>query len=124
MIHLDTSALVGALTGPRAAGPTLRRFFADGERLGISTIVLYEWWRGPRTRAELEDQETFFRSTQAFPLGWNEAAIAAKIHRQLRTTRNRSNDIAIAACAIAHAAALWTLNPRDFADIPGLELIG
>lgn len=123
MIHVDTSALVAALTGPRTAGPELRRFLADGERLGISTIVLYEWWRGPRTREELRDQEAFFPSTRAFPFGWNEAAIAAKIHRQLKTARNRSNDLAIAACAIAQNAALWTLNPRDFADIPGLELV-
>jgi predicted nucleic acid-binding protein len=31
-------------------------------------------------------------------------------------------DIAIAACAIEHRAALWTLNERDFEDIPGLML--
>ena len=123
MIHVDTSALVSALTGPRTAGPALRQFFADGERLGISTVVLYEWWRVPRTRQELEDQEAFFPSTRAFPFGWNEAAIAAEIHRQLKPTRKRGNDIAIAACAIAQNAALWTLNPRDFADIPGLELV-
>jgi predicted nucleic acid-binding protein len=28
----------------------------------------------------------------------------------------------IAACAIVRGAALWTLNPRDFDDIPGLKL--
>jgi len=31
-------------------------------------------------------------------------------------------DLAIAACAMTHDAALWTLNMEDFADIPGLEL--
>jgi predicted nucleic acid-binding protein len=31
-------------------------------------------------------------------------------------------DLAIAACALAHDAALWTLNPNDFADIPDLSL--
>lgn len=25
-------------------------------------------------------------------------------------------------CAITHDAALWTMNPQDFRDIPGLEL--
>jgi predicted nucleic acid-binding protein len=123
VIHIDTSALVGALTGPHSAEAELRRFVADGERLGISAIVLYEWRRGPRTREELADQEALFPSTQACPFGWNEAAIAAAIHRRLRATRKRGSDIAIAACAIAQNAALWTLNPRDFRDIPGLELV-
>lgn len=31
-------------------------------------------------------------------------------------------DIAIAACAIVRDAELWTLNPADFRDIPGLRL--
>jgi len=31
-------------------------------------------------------------------------------------------DLAIAACALTHEAALWTLNPEDFRDIPGLRL--
>ena len=35
---------------------------------------------------------------------------------------SREIDIAIAACAIRHEAALWTLNTADFADIPGLRL--
>ena len=35
---------------------------------------------------------------------------------------NRNTLVAIAACAIEHGAALWTLNPEDFQDIPGLTL--
>jgi predicted nucleic acid-binding protein len=31
-------------------------------------------------------------------------------------------DIAIAACAIEQRARLWTLNPEEFRDLPGLEL--
>ena len=31
-------------------------------------------------------------------------------------------DLAIAACAIAREVPLWTLNRKDFADIPGLML--
>jgi len=37
--------------------------------------------------------------------------------------RGREIDIAVAACAIANGAAIWTLNPADFRDIPGLHVI-
>ena len=61
-------------------------------------IVLYEWLRGPRTVAELRVQEELF-------------------------PRGRDLDLAVAACALVHEAALWTLNPKDFIDVPGLKLV-
>lgn len=124
MIHIDTSALINALTGPRPEAPTLRGFVADGMRIGIATIVLYEWWRGPRTRQELADQEALLPSAAAIPFGTREALLAAELYGRLKRPRRREIDIAIAACAIAQGAALWTLNPADFRDIPGLELAG
>jgi predicted nucleic acid-binding protein len=51
-----------------------------------------------------------------------EAALAAELYRKVKHARGREIDLAIAAIAIANSAALWTLNPRDFRDIPGLEL--
>jgi predicted nucleic acid-binding protein len=124
MIHLDTSALIAALTGPRPAAPALRSWISDGERLGVSTLVLYEWWRGPRSPQELADQETMLPAAGAVPFTRREAELAAVVYRRLKRPRQRELDIAIAACAIANGAALWTLNPRDFRDIPGLELAG
>jgi len=123
MIHLDTSALIAALSGPCSHAATLRRFVSDGERLGVSAIVLYEWWRGPRTDDELDAQEALLPARSACQFGFAEAALAATIDRRLRRSRHREIDVAIAACAIIQQAALWTLNPRDFADIPGLELV-
>jgi predicted nucleic acid-binding protein len=122
MIHLDTSALVAAFGESAAAFERLRHFVAAGERPGVSSIVLYEWWRGPRRSQELADQEALLPSKTAFVFGTREAQLAAEIYRRLKRPHRRGVDIAIAACAIANAAALWTLNPRDFRDIPGLEL--
>jgi predicted nucleic acid-binding protein len=124
MIHLDTSALIAALTGDRVALPTLRRLVTDEVRLGVCSIVLYEWWRGPRADDELADQERLVPSSAAVPFGPAEAQVAAEIYLQLSRPRPRAADIAIAACAITQGAALWTLNPADFRDIPGLELAG
>lgn len=123
MTHLDTSVLVDALTGPRRSAPALRALIAGGERLSFSTLVLYEWRRGPRHPDELRVQEALFPSDEATPFGRPEAALAADLYRRVRRARGREVDLAIAASAILRDAALWTLNPGDFADIPGLRVL-
>lgn len=123
MIHLDTSALIAALTGRRTAAPVMRGFISDGIRLGISAPVLYEWLRGPRTEDELSAQELLLPRRAAFAFGADEARLAADLYRRMARPRQREIDIAIAACAMANGASLWTLNPHDFSDIPGLTLV-
>ena len=123
MIHLDTSALISSLSGARVSAPILRGFVSDGIRLGISTLVLYEWWRGARTEQELRDQQTLFPAAAAFGFGLREARLAADLYRRVKRPRQREIDLAIAACALTQGAALWTLNPKDFQDIPDLEVV-
>ena len=48
MIHLDTSVLVDALTGPKRSAPRLRGAIESGERVLLTALVLYEWLRGHR----------------------------------------------------------------------------
>lgn len=122
MIALDTSALVASLCGPCPALPRLMALTEAGENLVLPALVRYEWLRGPRQPAELELQEEYFPVAEAISFSGVEAEISARLFRQLPRARVRAMDIAIAACALSHEAALWTLNPRDFADIPGLRL--
>jgi predicted nucleic acid-binding protein len=124
VIHLDTCVLVDALTGPRRSAPALRALIADGERISFSSLVLYEWLRGPRRPEELRAQEALFPGDDAAPFGRAEASVASELYRLVRRPRGREIDLAIAATAILQDAALWTLNPRDFADIPRLRLRG
>lgn len=122
MIHLDTSVLIDALAhGHRSLGK-VRREIESGERLAFSALVLYEWRRGPRTPDELEMQEALLPAAGAIPFGPIEALQAADLYRILARPRARATDLAIAACALVHGAALWTLNPEDFEDVPGLML--
>jgi predicted nucleic acid-binding protein len=123
IIHIDTSALVDALTGPRRSLGTLIDLTERGHRIGLSSIVLYEWLRGPRTRAELSAQEELFPSERAAAFGAAEAAIASSLYKKVSRARGREIDLAVAASAIANGAAIWTLNPADFRDIPDLRLV-
>ena len=123
MIHLDTSFLVDSLSGPQRSRLKLREWIDRRERILISTLVLYEWWRGPRLGEEIEAQEALFPAMKAIPFGPEEAEVAAELYRQVHRPRGRELDLAIAACALLHDAALWTLNTSDFGDIPGLRLV-
>jgi predicted nucleic acid-binding protein len=120
VILLDTSALIDALTGPRRSAAFLRAAIERGERIQAPTLVLYEWLRGPRSIQELEAQEALFPRKRAPAFGAREAAIAAELYRSVRRPRGRAIDLAIAACALAYDAELWTLNVEDFDDIPAL----
>jgi len=122
VITLDTSVLVEALGAGGSMRGALRDAIGKGERMVVPTLVLYEWLRGPRGEEELTAQEALFPSAQAIPFGPDEARIAAELNRARPRSRGREIDLAIAACALAWRAALWTLNPKDFEDVPGLEL--
>ncbi len=123
MIQLDTSMLIDALTGPRRSAAALRKVFERGERVVLSTLVLYEWLRGPRVAQELLAQESLFPRESAVVFGPQEAALAADLSRRVRRGRGREIDLTVAACALTHGAAFWTLNPEDFRDIPDLRLL-
>lgn len=122
-VHIDTSALVDALTGPRRSLPTLASIVEAGNPVAISSLVLYEWLRGPRTRAELAAQEELLPADRSAIFGPAEARLASTLYDKVRRPRGREIDLAIAACAIAQGAVLWTLNPADFEDVPGLKTL-
>ena len=122
MIHLDTSVLIDALTGPRRSAPALRAALASGERIAVSTLVLYEWLRGPRQPEEVDLQEQIFPRQEVAAFGPSEAARAAVLYRTVRRPRGREIDLAIAACALTQEASFWTLNEADFRDVDGLSL--
>jgi predicted nucleic acid-binding protein len=122
IVHMDTSVLVDALSGGRRSFAALERTIGNGHVLATSSLVLYEWLRGPRNADELHDQEALLPAAAVHGFGPAEAARAAGLYRALKRARGRDMDIAIAACALEHGASVWTLNPGDFRDMPGLKL--
>ncbi len=123
IVHLDTSALIEAVAGERRAYGRLAELIHGGHRLAVCTLAIYEWLRGPRTERELRSQGDLLPANAMVLFGAHEAAVAARLYRSVRRPRGRDLDLAIAACALAHDAALWTLNRKDFDDIPGLRLL-
>ncbi len=124
MILLDTSVLVEMLGAGGRMRAELRASIERGERLALPTLVLFEWLRGPRTPEELRAQEALLPSDQAIAFGAEEARRAAELYRSLPRSRGREIDLAIAACALTWDASVWTLNPDDFEDVPGLVVRG
>ena len=122
LVHLDTSVLIDAFTGPRRSLPAMVRATGARDVVTFSTIVWYEWLRGPRTDEERQAVDAFFASDVLAVFGRREATRAAELYRRVKRARDRQADLAIAACAIEQQARLWTLNRRDFIDVPGLEL--
>lgn len=120
-VHLDTSVLVDSLTDP-ARSRWLGQAVDRGDRLAISSIALFEWWRGPRTPEQLAVTDALFPDSAVIAFDATAARVAAGLYTSVKRARPRQADIAIAACAIEHGASLWTLNPSDFEDIPGLAL--
>ncbi len=124
MIIVDTSVLVDAFTRQRALSGALREAIERGERLQLTSMVLFEWLRGPREAADLEAQEALLPAAEAIPFERAEAAVAAQLYRSVPRAGGREVDLAIAATAITRDADLWTVSVKDFADIPGLKLVG
>jgi predicted nucleic acid-binding protein len=122
-VHVDTSALVDALTGPRRSLDVLAELARQGHRLSLSAVVLYEWLHGPRTAQDLAAQEELFPRERAVAFGAEAAVIAAKLYGSVKKPRGREIDLAVAACALHDGAALWTLNRADFHDIPDLTVL-
>ena len=110
MILLDTSVLVEALGAGGSMREALRDAIAEGERITLPALVLYEWKRGPRIPEEIDAQEALFPSWDALPFGPDEAQLAARLYPELPRSRGREVDLAISARVLVWLFQLCTLD--------------
>jgi predicted nucleic acid-binding protein len=120
-MQVDTSILISSLAGEKINAEAFDRVI-ESEAIQICSLVLFEWLRGPRLPGELAIQEFLFPKELVIPFGVPEAELSAELYRTLPRGAKREIDLGIAACAILRGDTLWTLNPADFKDIPGLRL--
>jgi predicted nucleic acid-binding protein len=75
-----------------------------------ATAMLRRLRRKPQLRITVETAETF-------------GVLAAKLRKSGKDPRVRVNDLWLAAQAIQRDFRLLTSNAKDFADIPGLQMV-
>ena len=99
----------------------------------ISAITLTELSAGPLVTTDAKERQRrqlVVQMTESSfdPLPFDDACarrfgvVAAGLRASGRTTRARAFDALIAATALAHELPVFTGNPADFSDIPGLEI--
>ena len=82
----------------------------SGPQKQRATALLRRLRRKPQVRITVETAETF-------------GILAAKLRKAGTDPRVRVNDLWLAAQAIQRDFRLLTSNPKDFADVPGLQMV-
>lgn len=97
------------------------------DQLPLLSVVSLVELEGGVANSESDDlrrrrQRKFLSAMDVLSFGEEEAQAYGEIIAQLGFSRRRIVDRMIAAQAIVAGATLTTLNPRDFRDIPGLQI--
>ena len=121
---VDTCLFIEYFRTKDKAKTWLARQIREGERIGLSSVVLFEILSGADV-PQREFWKGFLRRAVRLPLDERTVEIAADIFRKLRQNNIRleSCDLFIAATAIANDLPVATLNRKHFEQIDGLNLI-
>ena len=128
---LDTNAVIAVINDrPAGARSRLAQELASGEHIGIPTVALFELIYGYEKSARRERNEAALRSlltldVEPLPFELADAEHAGAIRAQLERagTPIGHYDLLIAAQARRHGATLVTANQREFARVPGLDVM-
>jgi predicted nucleic acid-binding protein len=122
LYHIDTDVLVYAISMRGPEQRRLEKLLASESPIEASSLVWYEFARGPRTPEQLAVARDIFGDRGIVPFSVELAETAAEQFRRLGSPRKRAADIAIGVVARSRGAVLLTRNARDFAGIDGLDL--
>lgn len=125
MVILDTNIIIDHLRQKERDTALIKAAKEKTKKnLSISTITIQELYEGKSTIKQNEEEYLLATITPLNILSYNYeiAQTAGKIARDLNKPIELA-DAAIAATAIVNEASLYTLNKKDFVEIPNLELI-
>jgi len=120
IIHLDTSFLIRALKANSGEDTQLRRWMADGVKLGMSAIGWAEFLSGPLDQPQLALAAAIVGEPEPFVA--QDSIQTAELFNHSGRRRGSLLDCMIAATAIRVGAGLATSNRGDFRRFPGLRL--
>ncbi len=126
---LDTNAVIALLNNrPIGVRNRLRDAVARGDRIAVSSVVLYELWygvaRSSRRRENTERLRVFLAGDiHVLPFGENESEAAGELRATLEAagTPIAPYDVLIAAQALNCGATVITANVSEFGRVPGLS---
>jgi predicted nucleic acid-binding protein len=126
MICLDTNVLIAHKRAKKTEKDKtfLFKLSCKPYQFAVSSIIVYELFRGDN-QDEDDYWKQMFSNMQVLDFDSNCAEYAARIYQDLkkRGLLIESEDLLIAATAMAHNTKLATGNVKHFARIDGLELI-
>jgi predicted nucleic acid-binding protein len=120
IIHLDTSFLIRALNANSGEDRQLRRWIADGLRLGMSAIGWAEFLCGPLDQRQLALAAAIVGEPEPFVV--QDSIQTSELFNRSGRRRGSLLDCMIAATAIRVGASLATSNRGDFRRFSGLRL--
>jgi tRNA(fMet)-specific endonuclease VapC len=124
LIFLDTNICICAMRGEPAA--LVRRFLAWSSEIHVSAVVVAELEYGVvNSSRHIENAARLAKFLDKVNVvDWDHASARAyaQIRFALKAQPISTEDMMIAACAIAHSATLITNNLREFARVPNLRL--
>lgn len=120
IIHLDTSFLIRALSSGSNEDKQLRRWIADGVRLGMSAIGWTEFLCGPLDHRQLALAAAIVGEPEPFLVEDSTKAVELFNHSGRR--RGSLINCMIAAVAIRLGATLAIANRADFRRFASLRL--
>lgn len=120
---LDTSVAIHLRDGDPEVGLKVRAL-RDAILFSMITLVELEaGLRGPEAEARSSRLAIVMQSVHARPFDERDAAAYGRIVNVVGFSRRKVLDRMIAAQALVDGATLVTMNPADFREIPGLDLI-
>lgn len=124
MVVLDTSILIDHLRTDGKGKLLKIAKEIPQQSLAVSVISIQELYEGTSTRNRQKEKDMLatISPLKILPYTYEIAQTAGEMARDLKRPIELA-DAAIAATAISNGASLATLNTRDFADIPDLELL-
>lgn len=126
-ILLDTSILVEHYRATKTSknDTTLFRLSANYQHFAISTITIFELWRGDSQTVERQFWEGFVTRVKVIDFDRETAKIAGRDYLSLRKSGNSIGieDVLIAATAKQHYLRIATINTSHFQRIPDVRLV-